>query len=79
MTKAVYMTYKEWCSEVGMKAASQQEFSQRLGGLYEKKPLRWKMSSGWRSQQSFVDVQFKSDAEFGMNDIYHMNVTLHCK
>lgn len=73
VAKAVYLTYKEWCEDVGMKSASQQEFMARMGSRYEKKSLRWKVGSGWKSQLSFVDVQFQEDSDFGAKTTYEFH------
>jgi hypothetical protein len=62
-----------------MKAASQQEFAQRLGTVYERKSLRWKVGSGWKTQLSFVDTQFKADTEFDGKSTYDLFVATACK
>lgn len=78
VTKAVYLTYKEWCAEAGVRCVGQQEFTQRVGSTYKKKALRWKTPRGWRTQNSLIDVRFSSDKEFDMKESYEMNVAVHC-
>jgi len=78
LAKAVYLTYKEWCNEAGMKSVGQQEFVTRLHGLYPKKSLRAKTSSGWKSQLFFLDVRMKEVTDFDAQISYDMNVALHC-
>lgn len=69
--KAVYNTYKEWCSDNGMKPVSQVEFSSRTGSTIVKKSLRWKTKNGWKTQMSLVDTQFKEGASFDCRTSYY--------
>lgn len=72
IVKGVYLTYRDWCEDSGVKPVSQSEFTTRiqLAG-YEKKPLRWKEASGWKTRISLQRVKFKEDTEFDAYRAYN--------
>ena len=77
LTSAVYLTYRDWCEESGVKSVGKNEFTQRIHTAgFETGTLSWKTSGGWRSKRSILNAQLADIDEFETNQNYQTYVAL---
>jgi P4 family phage/plasmid primase-like protien len=71
--KSVYLIYKDYCEDRGVKVVSQAEFSARLTQIgYNKRSMRCNQSGQWKSYQCIVDTQFQEGVESDYSQSYLM-------
>lgn len=75
--KLVYMVYKDWCDDVGMKPASQTVFASRVCSAgFTKGPVKMKVNGAWKSQQCFKNCKFAEGTEYDMKSEYNSYAAL---